>query len=69
MNAVRIHVNGEPAVWPLDTTVADIVAVMCDSDRGVAVAVGPDVVPRSTWSSTMLREGDRVEIVTAVAGG
>ncbi len=36
---------------------------------GVAVAVGDRVVRRSEWAATALRDGDRVEIVTAAQGG
>ncbi len=38
-------------------------------DRGVAVAVGADVVPRSAWSTTALADGDVVEVLVAVQGG
>lgn len=36
---------------------------------GIAVAVNSELVPRSTWRSVRLREGDRVEIVGASQGG
>jgi sulfur carrier protein len=36
---------------------------------GVAVAVDGEVVPRSEWETTALREGQSVEIVAAVQGG
>jgi sulfur carrier protein len=36
---------------------------------GVAAAVNGEVVPRSSWAGTVLRDGDRVEVVTAVQGG
>ena len=39
------------------------------SDRGIAVAVNQEVVPRREWASTPLRPGDRIEIITAVQGG
>ena len=37
--------------------------------KGVAVAVNGEVIPRATWPATMLREGDRVELVSATQGG
>lgn len=37
--------------------------------RGLAVAIDDVVVPRGSWESTVVRAGDRVEIVTAVQGG
>ncbi|MCW3016865.1 MAG: hypothetical protein JWO02_3957 [Solirubrobacterales bacterium] len=38
-------------------------------DRGVAVALGDEVVPRTVWATTILTEGDRVEVLVAVQGG
>ncbi len=62
-------VNGAPYDAPPGTTVADLVAAWCPSPRGVAVAVDGEVVPKSTWADRIVRPGDRVEIVTGVAGG
>jgi sulfur carrier protein len=35
----------------------------------VAVARNGEVVPRSGWDDTRARPGDRIEIVSAAAGG
>lgn len=40
-----------------------------DAPTGVAAAVNDRVVPRSTWADVVLRDDDRVEIVSAVQGG
>jgi sulfur carrier protein len=37
--------------------------------RGVALACNGEVVPRSSWSSWVLKDGDVIELVTAVQGG
>ena len=37
--------------------------------RGLAVAVDAQVVPRGEWERRALREGDRVEVLTAIQGG
>lgn len=37
--------------------------------RGIAVAVNGEVVPRSRWDAAPLAPGDRVEIVRALPGG
>jgi len=39
------------------------------AQRGIAVAVNGEVVPRAAWTATPLRSGDRVEIVRARQGG
>ncbi|WP_310964715.1 sulfur carrier protein ThiS [Nocardioides terrisoli] len=52
-------------------TVADLVERHLPLVRptGVAVAVNATVVPRDRWAAWPLREGDVVDIVTAVQGG
>jgi len=39
------------------------------AQRGIAVALNGAVVPRGAWTETLLRPGDRVEIVRARQGG
>lgn len=68
-SAVHVRVNGTVAVLEAGTTVADVVASVCPSDRGVAVAVDREVVPRSRWASVVVTDGAHVEVVTAAAGG
>jgi len=37
--------------------------------RGIAVAVNGTIVPRSTWEQVLVSGSDRIEVVTAAAGG
>jgi sulfur carrier protein len=64
-----IEVNGQPWDGPASVTVSELVSAWCPSPRGIAVAHNGEVVPRSTWDDTVVSAGDRVEIVTAAAGG
>jgi sulfur carrier protein len=68
---LTITVNGESHVLPTGATVANVVerCSAASEGRGVAVAVGGEVVPRSDWSHIQLSDGDRVEVVAAVQGG
>jgi sulfur carrier protein len=66
---IGVIVNGEPVLLPEGSTVADVVANRWPGGRGVAVALGREVVPRSSWSTVTLSEGAVLEVVTAVAGG
>ena len=36
---------------------------------GVAVAINDDIIVKSEWQYTKLKENDRVEIIQAVQGG
>lgn len=65
----EVTVNGESRLVAPGATVASLVAAVCSHERGVAVAVGGQVVPRSQWALARLEPGASVEIVTAAAGG
>jgi sulfur carrier protein len=65
---VRLILNG--AAREVDVAdVAALVAQLTEARRGVAVAVNGEVVPRSAWTGAPLRDGDRVEVLTAAQGG
>ncbi|MDG4783851.1 sulfur carrier protein ThiS [Micromonospora sp. WMMD961] len=66
---MELTVNGAGRVVPGGTSVADLVRDIVPEQRGVAVAVNGEVVPRVGWPATALRDGDRVEVLTAAQGG
>jgi sulfur carrier protein len=66
---VLITVNGKARTAPPGITLEQLVAEVTELTSGVAAAVGGDVVPRKKWAATPVRDGDRIEIVTAVQGG
>ena len=71
---MRVYVNGEQRDVAGGATVAELVGVRTEdgsaaSRRGIAVALDGAVVPRAEHASTVLHEGARIEIVTAVQGG
>jgi sulfur carrier protein len=66
---MTVVVNGEERELADGTTVADVVDALTTTERGVAVALDGEVVPRGEWSSTALAEGARVEVLRAVQGG
>lgn len=66
---MRITVNGGPEEF--SGSIADLLEHRLGERRpqGVAVAVGDEVVRRDDWPDRPVRDGDEVEIVTAVQGG
>jgi sulfur carrier protein len=70
---MRISVNGDVREVRDGATVAELVrlaaGVETPSARGTAVAVDSEVVPRSAWETTPLRDGQRVELLRAIQGG
>lgn len=66
---MKVVVNGTPQEMGDDATVATVVRSIIQAPSGVAVALNDAVVPRRDWAATRLRDGDRVEVLTAVQGG
>jgi len=66
---MKMTVNGVSSDIAEGTTVAKLVDARAQQQRWVAVAVDGDVVPRGAWTSTLLHDGDSVEILVPVAGG
>ncbi|GAA4611007.1 sulfur carrier protein ThiS [Actinoallomurus liliacearum] len=66
---MKITVNGSERDAPEGSSVAGVVASLTEHPTGVAVALNDEVVPRTDWKTTILRESDRIEVLTAVQGG
>lgn len=67
---MNVRVNGEPRALRDGVTVDEVVHTLVESaERGVAVALDGDVVPRSEWTTTLLADGQHVEVLRAVQGG
>jgi sulfur carrier protein len=66
---VTITLNGEPYALDAPLTVTDLLARLDIDARRVAVEHNLVVLKRDRFGSTMVREGDQVEIVNFVGGG
>jgi sulfur carrier protein len=68
---MNVLVNGEPTELETGATVQAVLAALQlpGGERGVAVAVDAEVVPRGEWPETELSEGARVEVLRAIQGG
>lgn len=69
VDAIALQVNGEPATCPSDTTLPDVLAQLGFNPRLVAVEYNGEILHRQYWSETILKTGDRLEVVTIVGGG
>jgi sulfur carrier protein len=66
---MTIQVNGESRELPSGSTVAALLGSLGVTQPHVAVELNLEVVPRAQHGETVLREGDRLEVVTLVGGG
>jgi thiamine biosynthesis protein ThiS len=67
--SVQIVVNGKPMEVEPGTTVDGLLTLLSVKREYTAVAVNREVTPKSAYEATLLREGDRVEIVRPMGGG
>ena len=67
--AMRIKINGQPETVECDASVGDLLLGLKLEPIRVAVEINEELVPRKTFAETLLKDGDRVEIVTLVGGG
>ena len=66
---MQLIVNGAARDVTGPADLASVVREVSDRECGIAVAVNREVSPRSDWTRTVLTEGDRIDVVTAVQGG
>ena len=69
---MKLQINGEERNFgdsPAPFTLAALVEILGMKADRVAVELKRDIVPRDRWAETLLKEGDRLEIVHFVGGG
>jgi sulfur carrier protein len=66
---VTVITNGDPVELADGATVDDLLAKLGLGGKWVVVERNREPVARGDLSSTVLAEGDRIELVRAVAGG
>lgn len=66
---IEITVNGTAQNHASPLPLAELLAAMALGGRKIAVERNGEIVPRAAHASTLLADGDRLEIVVAVGGG
>jgi sulfur carrier protein len=66
---MQIHLNGEQYNGPEAMTVAELLERLDIQSARVAVELNLDILPKTEYAATQLKEGDQVEVVHFVGGG
>ena len=66
---MNVVLNGERRELADATTVAGLLAALSLPERKVAIERNREIVPKSLYAETPLRDGDVIEVVTFVGGG
>ena len=67
--AMSITLNGEQRRIPTAASVRDLIRELGLDEDAVAVERNRAIVRKPSWAETMLRSGDRIEVVRFVGGG
>jgi thiamine biosynthesis protein ThiS len=66
---LQVYVNGEPKQLADNSSLTDLVGQLGLPEARIAIELNRIVIRRANWEGTLVREGDRVEIVHFVGGG
>jgi thiamine biosynthesis protein ThiS len=67
--SLRVYVNGEPRELSAEISLTELITQLDLPPARIAVELNRAVVRRSEWSTTTLKDEDRIEIVHFVGGG
>jgi thiamine biosynthesis protein ThiS len=66
---MKVFVNGDEKDFDPETSLADLITQLDLPVPRIAIELNREVVRRSDWGSTILKDDDRIEIVHFVGGG
>ena len=66
---MRVLVNGDQKEFGVGISLAELITQLDLPAPRIAIELNREVVRRSDWGSTMLKDDDRIEIVHFVGGG
>ncbi|MCI0488065.1 MAG: sulfur carrier protein ThiS [Blastocatellia bacterium] len=66
---MTVVINGEETVIANDLAVSGLIDFLGLKPERLAIEVNNKIIRRSEWNSTLLSEGDKIEIVHFVGGG
>ena len=66
---MKVFLNGDERDLSGATSLAELITLLELPAARIAIELNREVVRRNEWGSTMLKDGDRIEIVHFVGGG
>ena len=64
-----VTINGNQTTFSTDLTVAEYLEQNNYQTNRIVVELNEEILPKYSYSDTMLKDGDRLEVVTFVGGG
>ena len=66
---MKIIVNGEKISLPQNSNIEDLILHLGYQNQRIAIEINESIIPKSSYSSALLKELDKIEVISAVGGG
>ena len=66
---ITVSINGASRQFPVSINVAALIEILGYTGKRIALERNGEIVPRSTFTTQQLADGDQLEVVVAVGGG
>ena len=66
---IQIVINGDTKLINFNQSLIDLLNILHIKNNAIAVEINREVIPKSLYSSTILKENDIIEILQFIGGG
>ena len=66
---ITLSINGCPRQFPTEIMASELIDTLGYTGKRIALERNGEIVPRSTFGTQQLFDGDKLEVVVAVGGG
>jgi len=66
---ISVQINGEEKVFATEVNLEWVIDSLTLQNKKIAVEINEQIIPRSEYTKTLIKNGDSIEIVAAVGGG
>ena len=66
---MNVVINNKQQIIRDNTNLQELIAHLNIQSKGIAIAINNDIVTKSNWIKTQLKEKDSITIITATQGG
>jgi sulfur carrier protein len=66
---MKVYVNDESVNIAETSNISQLLNQLNTATKGIAVAIGPNIIPSNIWDEYPLKEDDHVLLIRATQGG
>ncbi|WP_047049707.1 sulfur carrier protein ThiS [Vibrio mexicanus] len=69
METIQVVINDTPTSVKKGASLSEVISELDLPNDGCVFSINNTVVPKSTWQTTILNQGDSISLFQAIAGG